>query len=92
MISRISLIFFLIWAPELPILLSLHPIRKNRLDPVDSRVGNGSGKVRVEQIPARDNTRNYKAYPYSRNLAGKILDPYPYPSSMGRVSGTHRVF
>ena len=56
------------------------------------RDGNGLGKVLVEQIPARDNTRNYKVYPYPRSLAGKILYPYPYPPGTGRVSGTHRVF
>jgi hypothetical protein len=51
------------------------------------RDGNGSGMVRVEQIPTRDNTRNSKAYLYPRNLAGKILYPYPYPPGTDRVSG-----
>ena len=56
------------------------------------RDGNGSDKVRVEQISDRDNTRNYKVYLYSRSLAGKILYPYLYPPSTSRVSDTHRVF
>ena len=47
--------------------------------PVTRRDGNGSGKVQVEQIPARDNNRNYKKYPYPRSLTDKILYPYPYP-------------
>jgi len=57
-----------------------------------TRDGNGLNKVRVEQIPARDNTRNYKAYPYPRSLADKSLYSYPYPPGTGRISGTHRVF
>ena len=47
------------------------------------RDGNGSDKVRVEQISARDNTRNYKVYLYPRSLADKILYTYPVVVRVG---------
>ena len=53
-----------------------------------NRDGNKLGKVWVEKISVCDNIRNYKAYPYPRSLAGKILYPYPYPPGTGWVSGT----
>ena len=55
-----------------------------------NRDGNGSGMVRVEQISARDDTRNFKIYPYPESLADRIL--YRYPPGTVRISGTHRVY
>jgi hypothetical protein len=44
-----------------------------------ARDGSRSGKMRVSRLPARQHIRASSAYPCSRELAGKIFDPCPYP-------------
>jgi hypothetical protein len=53
-----------------------------------ARDGSGSGKVRVSHLPARQHIRVSGVYPYPRERADKIFDPYPYPQDIRRYRAT----